>query len=125
MTPVAKNLSEKRLQWYGNVNRREVGHCQKQCQMHRYHERHREKETEKTCGKTCVHLYYNSPEICLSVTVRKLQAVVLARSFREISQNARIDCRSFLSCICISVRPSKFVKKAKNHKNECKNRVFR
>ena len=39
-----------------------------------------------------------------SVAVRKLQVAILARSSREISQTARIDCRPFLSRVRISVR---------------------
>ena len=42
------------------------------------------------------------------VAVRKLQVVIVARSFREISQTVHINCQSFLSRVRISVRPSKF-----------------
>ena len=41
--------------------------------------------------------------IFLSVVVHSLQAAVLARSSREMSQTVRIGCRSFLSRVRISV----------------------
>ena len=44
----------------------------------------------------------------LSVTVRSLQAAILARSSREIPQTVLINCHSFRSRVRISVQPSKF-----------------
>ena len=41
------------------------------------------------------------------VAFRSLQVAVFARSSREISQTVRVDCRSFLSRVRISGRPSK------------------
>ena len=45
---------------------------------------------ESVWGKDRVHLYYNSPEVCLSVGFRKLQVAILARSSREMSLTVRI-----------------------------------
>ena len=70
------------------------------------------------------NLFYNSPYICLSVAVRKRQVAVLARSSREISQTVRIDCRSFLLRVRISVRPSKFFIGKKYPKISAGARVF-
>ena len=56
--------------------------------------------------------------VCLSVVVRKLQVAILARSSREISQTVRIDCRSFLSRVRISVRPSTLKNPKMSTKNE-------
>ena len=56
-----------------------------------------------------------------TVAVRSLQAAVLGRSSREISQTVRIDCHSFLSCVLISVWPGRFFV-GENPKNERKNR---
>ena len=36
-------------------------------------------------------LYYNSPYICLSVGVSKLQVAIIARSCREMTQTVRIE----------------------------------
>ena len=44
----------------------------------------------------------------MSVAVRKLQVAILARSSQEMSQTVRIDCRSFLSRVRISVWPNNF-----------------
>ena len=49
-----------------------------------------------------------SLHIYLSVDVRKRQVIILARSSRGMSQTGRSDCRSFLSRVCISIRPSNF-----------------
>ena len=62
--------------------------------------------------------------VCMYVAVRKrkLNAAVLARSSREISQTVRIDCHSFLSLIGISGRRNTFVivgKPKTRAKNEC------
>ena len=71
-----------------------------------------------------LHVYSNSPYICLSVAVRKLQITILAGSSREISQTVRIDCHSFLSRVRISVRPSKFFIGKKYPKISAGARVF-
>ena len=54
------------------------------------------------------YLYNDSP-LNLSVAVRKLQVAILARSSQEISQTVRINRRSFLSRVRISVWPSQFL----------------
>ena len=51
---------------------------------------------------------------CLSIS--KLQVAILARSSREMSQTVRIDYRSFLSRVRISVRPSNFFYAKNTHK---------
>ena len=70
-------------------------------------------DNSNNCDGFCVNnnLYYLVllKSVCLSVAVRKLQVVILARSSREISETVRIDCHSFLSRIRISVRPSTFL----------------
>ena len=68
------------------------------------------------------HLYYNSPWVCLSVGVRKLQVAILARSSREMFLTVRIVWQYILSRVCISVRSSNFFIREK-HPNPWGNRV--
>ena len=60
-----------------------------------------------------LHPFYNSSLICLSLFA-KLQVAILGRSSREMSQTVRINCRSFLSRVRISVRPSHLFKTEKH-----------
>ena len=45
--------------------------------------------------------------VCLPVVVCELQVAILTQSSRDIYQTVRIDCHSFLSRVCIMVRPRK------------------
>ena len=56
-----------------------------------------------------MYLYYNSPYVCLSVGVRKLQVAILARSSREMSLTVRIIRQYILSRVRVSVRPRIFL----------------
>ena len=70
--------------------------------------------TEFLLWKECMNkvyyycLYYNPPSLLLdmSVGVRKRQVPILARLSREMTQTVRIKRRSFLSRVCISLRPT-------------------
>ena len=68
-------------------------------------------QTYQEKSQSCYHhiyLYYNSPQVCLSVAVSKLQVAIFARSSREMSQIIRIDWQHILSRVCVSVWPRIF-----------------
>ena len=54
------------------------------------------------------YLYYNFPQVCLSVCVRKLRVAILARSSREMSLTVCIVWQYILSRVRVSVQPSNF-----------------